>query len=127
MNPKKLNIRKLNKFNAQRADAFGIVFDSQKERDYFLFLKGEEQKGKIKKIQLQPNYELLPAQLVEQANGRKKQYAPITYTPDFFVEWKDGRKEIIEVKGFKTEPYRMRKKMLLYLLRDRDDLTFIET
>ena len=45
---------------------------------------------------------------------------PITYTADFLVEYDDGRREVIEVKGVRTRDYLLRKKLFLYAMRKKD-------
>lgn len=60
----------------------------------------------------------------EGTRERKDKVRSITYTPDFIV---DGEKYtyIIEVKGFITDRYPLKRKMLLALIQD-SDLRFFE-
>jgi hypothetical protein len=45
--------------------------------------------------------------------GKKRSLSSMKYTSDFFIEL-NGKTVLIEVKGHKTEPYRMRKKLFLH-------------
>ena len=37
----------------------------------------------------------------------------MTYTADFVVEYADGRVEVIDVKGMRTDVYKLKRKLLL--------------
>ena len=51
-------------------------------------------------------------------DGKKIQ--AITYKADFKVIYANGSEEIIDVKGKLTESFKIKRKMLLYKLRDID-------
>lgn len=88
----------------------GILFDSKMEmhyyRDVVLPLAGS---GEITKYELQKSYELQPKY---RHNGKVVQ--PITYVADFYIEYADGRKEIIDTKGFADSVAKMKRKMMWY-------------
>ncbi len=97
----------------------GIEFHSQTEAEYYKHLRSRDD---VKHIVLQPEYELLGAFKALCANcggsgkelskktgnsiqckkcsgeGSKKRRA-MMYTADFEVTYKDGKKEVIDVKG----------------------------
>ena len=108
--------RKKNKYNARKTVMCGHTFDSKREAEYYLLLREKQRLGEIKSIDLQPTYTLL--------NGFRdntgKEQKPITYTADFLVEYDDGRREVIEVKGVRTRDYLLRKKLFLHMMRDKD-------
>ena len=108
--------RKKNKYNARKTVMCGHTFDSKREAEYYLLLREKQRLGEIKSIDLQPTYTLL--------NGFRdntgKEQKPITYTADFLVEYDDGRREVIEVKGVRTRDYQLRKKLFLHMMRDKD-------
>lgn len=108
--------KKPNKYNARKTTVCGRTFDSKREAEVYLELLAQKQAGEIIRIAFQPQYTLLSA---FKDNEGKKQRA-ITYTPDFLVEYDDGRREVIEVKGVKTRDYLLRKKLFLHMMRDKD-------
>ena len=108
--------RKKNKYNARKTVMCGHTFDSKREADYYLELLARKQAGEIVRIGFQPQYTLLEG--FKDNTGKKQK--PITYTADFLVEYDDGRREVIEVKGMKTRDYLLRKKLFLYKMRDEN-------
>lgn len=106
------------KYHARKVEKYGHIWDSHKELREYERLLLLQQAGEIKTIMLQPQFELQPAFTYK----GKKQRA-ITYKADFMVLYADGRKEVIEVKGFKTRDYILRRKMLLF---KHPDLNFVE-
>ena len=88
-----------------------IKFDSEKERDYYLILKDREKKGEISELERQVTIEIQPSFI---APGGEKIQA-ITYKADFFYyDLKDQKDHIIDVKGYRTEIYKLKRKLLLY-------------
>ena len=100
---------KANKYNANKSTLDGISFDSIKERDYYAQLLLLKKAGEVVSIELQPKFELQPG---FERNGKREQ--PITYKADFKVSYADGHIEIVDTKGFKTDVYGIKRKMLLY-------------
>lgn len=83
----------------------GITFDSRKEADRYLVLKGMEEDGSIEDLRRQVRYELVPAFDVD---GRH--YRPVYYVADFvYVE--DGREVVEDVKGVMTDVYKLKSKL----------------
>lgn len=93
------------KYGAKRTEVDGISFDSKAESRYYQQLKLLLRSGEIIDIILQPKFNLLPSYT---KNGHK--IRGIDYVADFLVTYKDGRKEIIDVKGAKTDVYKVKKK-----------------
>ena len=108
--------RKPNKYNARKTTVCGRTFDSKREAEWYMMLREKQRLGKIKHIECQPTYTLLEGF----RDNQGKQQKPITYTPDFLVEYDDGRREVIEVKGVKTRDYLLRKKLFLHMMMDTD-------
>lgn len=102
--------KRTNKFNAKKVTVDGFKFDSQAEADYWLYLKELWQEGKILEIELQPKYELQP----KFTNPRGSKILPINYKADFLVTYKDGSKQVIDVKGMETADFKLKKKMFEY-------------
>ena len=74
----------------------GIVFDSKMEMRFFrdVVCPGVES-GTIKNYELQKKYVLQPKY---EHNG--KNVNAITYVADFYIEYSDGRTEVIDIKGY---------------------------
>ena len=81
-----------------------------------MILCEKQRLGQIKHLECQPTYTLLEGFRDNQGKPQK----PISYTPDFLVEYDDGRREVIEVKGVRTRDYLLRKKLFLHMMRDTD-------
>lgn len=93
------------KYHAKKATVDGITFDSRKEADRYLTLKAMEEEGLIGDLRRQVRYELVPAFDVD---GRH--YRPVFYVADFvYVE--DGKTVVEDVKGMKTDVYRLKSKL----------------
>ncbi len=100
----------MSKYHSRKVVAHGIKFDSKRERDYYLFeILPQIQSGEIIDLTLQPLYVLQPAFT---KNG--KRYRAITYKADFWLKFKDGHEEIIDVKGFETPVFRLKQKLFEY-------------
>lgn len=83
----------------------GITFDSKREADRYLVLKGMEEDGLIEDLRRQVRYELVPAFDVD---GRH--YRPVYYVADFvYVE--DGKEVVEDVKGMITDVYKLKSKL----------------
>ena len=108
--------RKKNKYNARKTVMCGHTFDSKREAEIYLDLLSRKQAGEIVRIRLQPSYTLLEGFRDNTGKNQKS----ITYTADFLVEYDDGRREVIEVKGMRTRDYLLRKKLFLHMMRDTD-------
>lgn len=97
------------KFHAKKTTVDGMTFDSRKEADRYLTLKGMEEEGLIGNLRRQVRYELVPAFDVD-----GKHYRPVFYVADF-VYTEDGKedgKEVVEdVKGMRTDVYKLKSKL----------------
>lgn len=103
-----------NKYGAKKTTVYGRTFDSKREAEYYLELLDLKRRGEVVSITLQPSFELLEG-FVDNAGYKQ---LPITYTPDFLVEYADGHTEVVEVKGMKTRDYILRKKLFLHKMRE---------
>ena len=96
-----------------------ITFDSVKEAKRFDTLYMLLKSKKITKLILQPHFVLQDG--FRDKLGKKHQQ--ITYSADFKYT-KDGTEVVEDAKGYKTEVYRIKKKLLLYKF---PNINFIET
>lgn len=93
------------KYHAKKTVVDGITFDSRKEADRYLVLKAMEEDRSIENLHRQVRYELVPAFDVD---GRH--YRPVYYVADFvYVE--DGKEVVEDVKGVRTDVYRLKSKL----------------
>ena len=112
------NVEKKSKYSSAKTDVDGIRFDSKKEADFYAELKLREKAGEISHLRLQPRY-----LLQEAFKHDGKQYREIEYVADFeYVE--NGVTVVVDVKGFKTAVYMLKKKLFLYKYGDK--VKFIE-
>lgn len=96
------------KYHAKKTCVDGIVFDSKREADRYLVLKSMEEDGTIEDLRRQVRYELVPAFDVD-----GKHYRPVYYVADF-VYRENGHEVIEDVKGMKTDVYRLKAKLVAY-------------
>lgn len=89
----------------------GIVFDSRMEMRYYcdVVCPGVES-GEIIHYELQKPYELQPKFT---RNG--KSVLPITYVADFYIEYANGRSEVVDVKGCPDSVALLKRKLFWYV------------
>ena len=108
----------MSKYHSKKVTVGGITFDSKKEADRYAELKMLERLGVIHSLELQKKYELIPAQKlpipVVSKNCMKKVEKAITYKADF-VYVRDGQTIVEDVKGMRTEVYKIKRKLMLYI------------
>ena len=94
----------------------GIVFDSVLEMKYYrdVILPNVES-GLIKYYELQKEYELQP-----KFTHNGKTVLPIKYVADFYIEYTDGHKEVIDTKGLPDSVALLKRKMYWYHYPDVD-------
>ena len=99
-----------NKLNAQKSEVDGIIFHSKAEGRRYWELKMLQRAGEISDLQIQVKFELAPAFIFD---GKKEQ--PIYYFVDFgYIE--NGIKVYEESKGFKTDVYKIKRKLFLRII-----------
>jgi hypothetical protein len=107
------------KYHNKKPTVDGITFDSQKEANYYAKIKMALKNGDIKKIERQVKYRLLDGFDDKEGNHHR----PINYFADFRVTWADGTVKIVDTKGYRTQVYKIKKKLLL---AKYPDINFIE-
>ncbi len=94
--------------NTRRKEVDGIAFRSTLEADAYQILKSWQRAGAITNLELQPRFLLQP-----KFRHEGKTIRAMHYTADFrFV--RNFRTVVLEVKGFRLETYRMRRKQFLF-------------
>lgn len=104
--------RKAHKYHVASKErrTFGnITFDSMAEMKRYHELKMLETSGVITDLELQPKFLLIP----KTAKGGRAVY----YSADFKYI-KDGKTIYEDVKGYKTDVYKLKKKLLLWQYPD---------
>lgn len=103
-----------NKYKNKKVIVDGIKFDSTREARRYRELKLLEKAGMIKDLELQPKFELIPTIKTDKETLRK-----VSYYADFkYIDTQTGKEIVEDVKGFKTDVYKLKKKMLLYKYQD---------
>lgn len=95
----------MSKYRAKKTVIDGIKFDSKKEAKRYIVLRELEKQGNVEKLMLQPRFLL---QEGFRKNG--KAYRKIEYVADFMYE-QDGKLIIEDVKGIKTDVYKLKQKL----------------
>lgn len=97
----------MNKYGAKKIKdpATGYVFDSKKEFIRWCELRIMEKSGRISDLKRQIKYELIPKQAGERA---------CNYVADF-VYCQDGNLVVEDSKGFRTEGYKIKRKLMLWV------------
>lgn len=108
----------MTKYNAKRVTVDGHTFDSRKEAERYCELKMLEKAHVIKGLDIHPVYML---QEHFKHDGRWER--AITYEADFrYIE--EGKVIVEDVKGMKTDVYKIKRK--LFLKRYGDEVVFKE-
>lgn len=95
----------MSKYHNKKVMIDNIVFDSKKEANYYTYLKLLQNSGKIQNLQLQKKFILQ-----DKFKLNNKTRRAITYKADF-VYVQDGKTHVIDTKGFRTETYKIKKKL----------------
>lgn len=96
----------MSKYNSKKVEIDGIKFDSKLEAEYYEYLKLLKQSNGIKNFILQPKYKLL-----DRFEKDGKKYREMNYIADFEVLHNDDGREIIDVKGFETADFKIKRKL----------------
>lgn len=98
----------MSKYNSIKVTIDGITFDSRKEANYYCELKMLRMAGVVKDFDMQ-----VPFTLLDGYKRKGKAVRGIKYYADFVVTYVDGHKEVVDVKGVRTDVYKLKKKLLL--------------
>jgi hypothetical protein len=96
------------KFGNRKVPFNGKVYDSIREANKAAELQGLARQGRIKHYEEQKRIVLVAG------DGKLR---PIVYVADFYYVDLDGTPHVLDAKGFKTQVYRLKKKMAALLLR----------
>ena len=105
---------KKSKYINEKVTLDGIEFDSILEKNRYLELKLLEKAKEIKDIRTQVAFELQPSY-----KKNNKTIKSINYIADFvYYDLKKNKTIIEDTKGFRTEIYKLKKKMFEYKYPD---------
>lgn len=105
------------KYNNTRAEYNGLKFDSKKEKERFVELVELQSAGEISDLRLQVNFTLREGYTLPNGECVKG----TIYKADFTYRDKDGDLVIEDVKGVKTDVYKLKRKLMLdkgYLIHE---------
>jgi len=107
---------KPNKYKNKKVEYRGLMFDSQMEFEYYLYITNVVYSKDIFsdiEIKLQPEYELL-----EKFEKNGKKYRAINYRADFEI-CKNGKPfRVIDIKGFPNPLFLLKEKMFNHKYKD---------
>lgn len=103
-----------NKYGAKKTTlANGEKFDSRKEANRYCELSLLERAGRIKDLRKQVKYVLIPAQ--RDKTGKMLEYEA-SYIADFvYWDFSLGCEVVEDVKGVRTDIYKLKKKLMLWV------------
>lgn len=96
------------KYHNKKMEIDGHRFDSIKEAMHYKELKARLDAGEISDLMLQPKFEL---QEGFRYDGKAER--AIYYVADFMYR-EDGKTIVVDVKGMKTDVYKIKRKLFLY-------------
>ena len=100
----------MSKYLNRKVTVDGITFDSRREFLRYRELCLLEKAGKIKNLQRQVKFELIPSQKVDGKVVERQ----CSYIADFVYE-QDGKTIVEDTKGFATKDYIIKRKLMLWL------------
>lgn len=111
-----------NKYGANKVTLQdGTKFDSQREANRYYELRLLERAGRIENLRRQVKFVLIPAQ--RDKRGKLLEYE-CSYIADFcYFDTMLGKEVVEDCKGYKTDVYKIKKKMMLHF----HGITIMET
>ena len=129
---KKKRNKSMGKIFHNKKEVDGIVFDSETEANYYVYIRDNKKKLKIAEIELQPEF-VLQQKFILTPNGKRIDYIndkqfraeqkkypkcthqAIKYIADFRITYENGKVEVIDVKGIKTADFKIKEKMFNFM------------
>lgn len=97
------------KYNNTKATYGNLKFDSKRERERFVQLLAMQDTGEISQLRLQHTFTLREAYTLPSGERVKG----TTYKADFTYYDADGKFVIEDVKGVRTDVYKLKRKMMI--------------
>lgn len=113
----------MNKYRNRKTYSDGMVFDSRREACRYHELYLLQKAGRIKNLQRQVQYTLVPDQREPDRIGKRGGVykgriieRKITYIADFsYFDCDSGQIIVEDAKGYRTPEYRLKKKLMLWV------------
>ena len=116
----------MSKYRNRKTLVDGFLFDSKKEAERYKELSLLQKAGEIFGLELQKKYILIPTQYettneVYKAGEKKGQpkkkvvERECSYVADFVYTDKSGKTVVEDCKGIRTEAYKLKRKLMLWL------------
>lgn len=110
------------KYHSRKIEVDGQKFDSMKEYQRYNDLRILEKAGKIIDLRRQVHFQLIPGQREPDKAGPrggvirgKVIERPVEYIADFvYTDGETGEIVVEDVKGMRTEVYKIKRKLMLY-------------
>ena len=139
---KKRKSKSMGKIFHNKKEVDGIVFDSETEANYYVYIRDNKKKLKIAEIELQPEFTLQQKFILtpdgkridyvndKQFKSEQKKYPKCThqaikYVADFRITYENGKVEVIDVKGIKTADFKIKEKMFNFMFPEYKSLKCI--
>lgn len=106
----------MNKYHNKKCFYKDMTFGSKKERDYYVILEMMLKNKQITDLKTQVKFELQPS-----FKFKGKTIRSINYIADFTYV-KDGKLIIVDTKGYRTEVYKLKKKMMQFKGYDIEEI-----
>ena len=103
----------MSKYGNKKTQWAGKTFDSKREAERYAELVMLQKAGEISDLKRQVPFELFPT--VRDSDGKVLQRS-LKYVADFTYRQKDGSLVVEDVKGYKTQVYQIKKKLMLWQL-----------
>lgn len=99
----------MNKYRNKKVYYNGKTLDSKREAKHYIKLLWLQECGEITDLQTQVKFELQP-----HFKLNDKTIRAITYVADFTYYDRNGKYHVVDTKGFRTETYKVKKKLFEY-------------
>ena len=110
----------MTKYNARKVKLDGYTFDSKAEARRYEYLKLLCRAGEIRDLKVHPRYQLL-----DPFTCKGVKYRGISYIADF--EYTENNRLIVEdVKGVKTNVFRLKEKLFMNRYGDKLEFRIVE-
>ena len=97
--------RRANKYGAKKTEYNGVVYDSKREASY-------AQELDLKKNEKQPAERVVHVERQWRIRLNVNDVKICDHIIDFWVEYADGHIELVEVKGYETAVWKIKRKLL---------------
>ncbi len=102
--------RSRSKYGNKRTKVGELIFDSRKEARYYNLLLTLQEQGKIHSLRCQVPFSFV---INGEAMRNPDSNRVIKYIADFEYFTSEGERKIVDVKGFKTDIYKLKKALMM--------------